>query len=120
MTIHRLYLGAALFLILGLIFFGRTELAIGLAKQPYDKLLHVGCFGFLALLIWYGNAYKARLTFVLVSALTIADEFYQLSIPGRHGSIKDVLAGMLGALIVLVFLTLMRKVGEKENLKPET
>lgn len=108
-------LALALILTLTLFSLGSTELAIGLAQPPYDLLLHSGCFGLLALLIWYGSAYKARLTFFLVSALTIADELYQLSIPGRHASVKDVLAGMLRALIVLVVLRLMRKVEEKDN-----
>jgi VanZ like family len=109
MTNHRLSLVTAFLMILVLFILGRTEFAIGLTKPPFDLVMHAGFFGFLTLLIWYGSVYKARLTFVLVSVLTIADELYQLSIPGRHGSVKDVLAGMTGALIILIFLSMIKK-----------
>jgi VanZ family protein len=117
MTKQITSLSLALVLTLTLFLLGSTELAMGLARQPYDLLLHAGFFGFLALLLWHASAYKARLTFILVSTLTIADELYQSRIPGRHASEYDVLAGMLGALIVLVLLSLMTKLAEKENIK---
>ena len=106
---HRACLFLAVLLTLALFLLGHTELAIGLAKPPYDLLLHAAFFGFLALLIWYGSAYKTWLAFILVSILTIADEVVQLGIPGRVGSEKDALAGIIGALIVLISLGLFKK-----------
>ncbi len=112
---HRISLILAGILCVALFLLGRTELAIGLAKAPYDLLLHAAFFGFLALLIWYGSVYKIWLTFILVSTLSIADELIQLGLPGRVGSEKDVLAGMVGALIVLTSSWLIKKImSEKE------
>ena len=107
----------AVILTLALLLLGRTELAIGLVKAPYDLLLHAGFFGFIALLIWYGSVYKTRLTIVLVSTLTIADELYQLSMPGRHASVKDVLAGILGTLIILLIMFILKMSWKKGYLK---
>jgi len=109
LTKYRACLFLAVFLTMALFLLGHTELAIGLAKPPYDLLLHAAFFGFLALLIWYGSAYKSWLIFILVSILTIADELVQLGIPGRVGSEKDALAGIIGALIVLICLRLIKK-----------
>ncbi len=106
---HRISLILAGLLCIALFLLGRTELAIGLAKPPYDMLLHAVFFGFLAMLIWYGSVYKIWLTFLIVSILTIADELIQLGVPGRVGSEKDVLAGMVGAIIVLISLSLIKK-----------
>ncbi len=116
MAKHRACLFLAVLLTMTLFLLGHTELAIGLAKPPYDMLLHAVFFGFLAMLIWYGSVYKIWLTFLIVSILTIADELIQLGVPGRVGSEKDALAGMVGAIIVLSVLTLMKKIVIKRRL----
>lgn len=107
---HRISLILAGLLCIALFLLGRTELAIGLAKAPYDLLLHAVFFGFLSLLIWYGSVYKIWLTFILVSSLTIADELIQLGLPGRVGSENDVMAGLIGMIIVLAASSLIRKI----------
>ena len=116
MAKHWASLIFAFILTMALFILGRTELAIGLVKAPYDLLLHAVFFGFLALLIWFGCAYKIGLTFFMVSALTIMDELSQLGLPGRVGSEKDVLAGMTGALIILTVLNLIKKSKRKESM----
>ncbi|MFT5396721.1 MAG: hypothetical protein ACI85N_001926 [Gammaproteobacteria bacterium] len=111
---HRISLILAGLLCIALFLLGRTELAIGLAKAPYDLLLHAAFFGLLALLIWYGSVYKIWLSFILVSTLTIADELIQLGLPGRVGSEKDIMAGIIGAIIVLTLSSLIKAIISKQ------
>lgn len=98
------FFAASLFLLLllGLFLGGTQPVAVGLFSPPNDKLAHGGLFAILAILL---SAAWPRLTwtgcFLLVTLIGFADEFHQISLPGRQAAWDDGLADMLGALLGL-------------------
>jgi len=83
-----------------------------------DKLLdlvvkkggHVTAYGILAWLIWRavqplpGSAWLAVVVWLMAVLYAGSDELHQLCVPGRHGSLVDVMIDGLGALIAVVVL----------------
>lgn len=69
----------------------------------WDKGLHIGAYGIFSLLAWWGFRENRIFYFavVLIIAYGIGLEFAQLLSPGRQMSILDVLANILGAMIVV-------------------
>ncbi len=83
----------------------------------FDKLAHLFEYALLAYLAFrsFSNLIpvdRARLAFLLaavfVSGYAIFDEWFQSMIPGRDSSGWDVLADLIGALLVLSFFAVRR------------
>ena len=81
-----------------------------------QNVVHIPAYGLLSFFWrWYLNAFAQNKTpIVLALFLTIGfalfQEWYQTFIPGRYGSIGDVIVGVLGALLgVWVFSVLKRR-----------
>ena len=71
---------------------------------------HMAAYGILAWLIWRavesvpGEGRLAILVWLAAVLYAGSDELHQLFVPGRHGSLADVMADGLGALIAVIVL----------------
>lgn len=64
---------------------------------PFDKLVHAGAFGVLALLFYVATG-RVWLSVLLASLYGATDELHQGLVPGRAADVRDWLADCLGAL----------------------
>ncbi len=84
-----------------------------------QNLVHIPAYGLLAFLWrWSLNAYmQAGTAVVLTLVLTIGfggfQEFYQTMIPGRYGSLSDVLSNALGAALGIWVFSCLQKRGQR-------
>lgn len=97
-------------LLAGIFWGGAQPAAAGLVPEPFDKLLHAALYGALALLLLGGLGVPAWTTFVLVVSIGATDEWRQLGLSGRSGSVLDLGADAVGATCALVTLSAMRRV----------
>ena len=73
-----------------------------------QKVLHVVTYAVLAILWMWTLAgieslpHRMALSFVLALVLGVALEWYQTTVPGRYGSITDILLNTVGAVLGLV------------------
>lgn len=82
-----------------------------------DKLLHLFAFGGLAFLLiqtrWLGRIWMAGVVTVI---WTLLDEITQsLPVLGRQSSLIDILAGQLGIVLVIVWMSVLGPVGGIAN-----
>ena len=84
-----------------------------ITSAPVQKVLHVVTYAILASLWMWTLAgieslpRRIAISFVLAVLLGIALEWYQTTVPGRYGTIMDILlntVGILAGLVVAVFL----------------
>ena len=85
-------------------------------KAP-DKLLHLFAFGGLAFLLiqtrWLGRIWMAGIVSVM---WTLLDEITQsLPVLGRQSSLIDILAGQLGIVLVIVWVSVLGPIGGIAN-----
>jgi hypothetical protein len=85
-----------------------VELLFVWTPPAVQNLLHIPLYGGLALAWrwslggWMRRASHLTLTaFVLTVGYGVIDEWYQLSVPGRYGSMTDVLLNTVGAIAAL-------------------
>ena len=89
---------------------GRT---LDRTPAPLQKLLHVGLYGLLALLLVWSlgtiNAFALRLltAFIITVGFGAVMEWCQTRVPGRVGSLADVLLNAAGAALGLLVATFM-------------
>ena len=89
---------------------GRTLASI---PTPVQKLLHVGLYGLLALLLVWSlgtiDAFALRLltAFIITVGFGAVMEWCQTRVPGRIGSLADVLLNAVGAALGLLVAMLM-------------
>lgn len=82
-------------------------------STPVQKLLHVVVYAILALLwMWTLADVGSRLARILLTllcsvALGVALEWYQTQVPGRYGSITDVLLNIAGTVIGIALVLLL-------------
>jgi len=83
----------------------------------FRKGMHFCTFGVLAVLLFFIlPKWKRRymLSWLLVTLYAATDEWHQLHVPGRSGSIKDVLLDAIGAAVALCIVYLIRrKIGKR-------
>ena len=79
---------------------------------PMQKVLHVVTYAMLAVLWMWTLAgieslpQRVALSFTLALVLGVALEWYQTTVPGRYGSIIDILlntAGIVAGLVIALF-----------------
>ena len=94
---------AAVGLPMGLFYGGAQPVAVGLIPAPWDKLAHVAVFAVLAGAIGYASGLRGArmwwLAFAVALAVGAADEWHQLSLPGRGPGWGDLLADAVGAAV---------------------
>ena len=94
---------AAVGLPMGLFYGGAQPVAVGLIPAPWDKLAHVAVFAVLAGAIGYASGLRGArmwwLAFAVALAVGAADEWHQLSLPGRGPGWGDLLADAVGAAL---------------------
>lgn len=89
----------ALILMLFALFAGGAQPeAAGLIPAPWDKLAHFVVFAVLAALIHGGLGVPRLQSVILVLLVGVADEFHQMSLPGRFPGLDDLFADLAGAL----------------------
>ena len=67
---------------------------------PFDKVVHAGSFGILALLLYLATG-RPLLAVLLASLYGISDEFHQSFVPGRDADLFDWVADTLGAALAV-------------------
>jgi len=84
--------------------------------SSFDKLVHVGAYGVLAVLIYFGlrqagvgEGYLLILSFSGSFAYGIVNEIQQAFLPWRDADLADVAANGIGALCFLLVLTFVRR-----------
>ena len=94
---------AAIGLPMGLFYGGAQPVAVGLIPAPWDKLAHVAVFALLAGAIGYASGLRGVrmwwLAFAGALAVGAADEWHQLSLPGRGPGWDDLVADAVGAAL---------------------
>lgn len=82
----------------------------------WQNLLHIPIYGGLTLCwAWALTAYPLRFKHRLVTAfgLTLAwaviDERYQMSVPGRYGSVTDIGLNIIGAVCAVALICMINK-----------
>ncbi len=83
------------------------------ATPELQNLLHIPLFGGLAA-AWYwalrpliqGRNRSLVLSFLIPAGYAFFDEWYQLQVPGRHGSLTDVALDLTGIAATLLYLYL--------------
>ena len=89
---------------------GRT---LDRTPAPLQKLLHVGLYGLLALLLVWSlgtiHAFSLRLlaAFIFTVGFGAVMEWCQTRVPGRVGSLADVLLNAAGAALGLLVATIV-------------
>ena len=109
-----------------LIFYLSSLSRIKIPGEIGDKTIHFfeyAAYAFFAFLFFYKvTLYKRSLLSLITTILYgISDEVHQLFVPGRDGSIHDIIADVSGALLMLTILFLFSKFfKEKLNIFKET
>lgn len=81
--------------------------------EPLQKILHIAAYAVLALLwMWtFDGLSSATLRVIVALGLTVATgtalEYYQLSVPGRYGTLLDVFLNVVGAVVGLLIAFFM-------------
>ena len=94
---------ALILMLVGIFIGGREPGAGNLFNPPWDKVVHLGTYTVMAVLI--GLAFRRTpLPIVLLLTVCIAacDEVAQLYIPGRSADISDYAADGLGCLLAIL------------------
>lgn len=90
-------------MLVGIFIGGRQPGACSLFNPPWDKVVHLGTYALMAMLI--GLAFRRMpLPIVLLMTVSVAacDEVAQLYIPGRSADIGDYAADALGCLLAIL------------------
>ncbi len=99
-------------IILSLFVGGAQPIAVNLIPEPWDKLAHGVVFILLAWAIGMGSGLdgRRRLVVALFGALMVgaADEWHQISLPGRQAGWSDFVADAAGSLIGTALLAIVR------------
>ena len=94
-----------------------AEQALQWTPPTLQNLLHIPLYGGLAV-SWYWALLTAKSAsqatrLLLMVALTIAygvyDEVHQLSVPGRYGSVTDLILNTIGALVAAALIAMREK-----------
>lgn len=91
-----------------------SEHLVGTAFQwvapNVQNLLHIPIYAGLATSwLWafrpysLDNSSRLAISFVLTLAWAVADETYQMSVPGRYGSLTDMALNALGAILAIMY-----------------
>ena len=73
-----------------------------LFPPPWDKVAHFLYYGTMALLLAHGAGRRwLWIPLVLVPVMGAADEWHQMSVPGREASFFDWLADVAGASVAV-------------------
>ncbi len=101
--------------------------ALGIRDQVVDYTAHAGLFGVLALLAWWavGDGHTLRRlprtgrlapALVLSALYAASDELHQSAVPGRHATLPDLLADLVGiALAGILALVLSRRAARRHT-----
>ena len=80
-----------------------TAADVPLFPPPFDKVAHFVYYAAMALLLMHGVGLRlALLPLLLVPLIGALDEWHQLSIPGRDGSVWDWFADVAGTVAAVV------------------
>jgi VanZ family protein len=104
---------AAAFLMAAALFAG-TEVAAEkqLFPPPFDKAAHFAYFAVMSLFAFTGFGARWWTAIPVLIAVAAADELYQLTIPGRIGSVWDFVADALG--VAVAALVRRRRTGKAQ------
>jgi VanZ family protein len=70
--------------------------------EPFDKVLHFSYFATIALLFAHAFGVKRLwLPLIMVPMTGALDEWHQMSVPGRYGSLWDWSADLAGSLLAI-------------------
>ena len=81
------------------------------ATPEFQNLLHIPLFGGLAA-TWYwalrpildSTRLRLAVVFLITAAYSFLDEWHQLHVPGRYGSLTDIALNLVGIVATLAYL----------------
>ncbi|RWR13598.1 VanZ family protein [Siminovitchia fortis] len=96
--------------------FGLSSGQAALVNVAFRKLVHLGAFGLLAVLL-FNSFEKSRflLAWVITTVYAATDEIHQSFVPDRTASVWDVVLDSLGALIALGMIKLLNQRSYKKS-----
>lgn len=101
--LRLLALLAAVALPVGLFYAGAQPYAVGLIPPPWDKFAHAAVFALLAAAVAYASGLRGArmwwLGFAVAVLVGAADEWHQVSLPGRAAGWDDLAADAVGAAL---------------------
>jgi len=102
-VLRLLALLAAVALPVGLFYAGAQPYAVGLIPPPWDKFAHAAVFALLAAAVAYASGLRGArmwwLGFAVAVLVGAADEWHQVSLPGRAAGWDDLAADAVGAAL---------------------
>jgi len=92
------------------------------ATPEFQNFLHIPLFGGLAA-TWYwalrptlkSTRSTGAAVFLITSSYSFFDEWHQLHVPGRYGSLTDIALNLAGIGMILAYLSLSNPVGTKRK-----
>ena len=94
-----------------LFYLGAQPFAVGIFREPWDKLAHLAIFSAITALLWIGTAGRIPLALiVIVSAIGAMDEWHQAGLPGRSMDIADLLTDVGAVVITIIVLRATQRV----------
>lgn len=110
---QRLALVTVTMLVAGLFLGASSPQAANMFVVPYDKLVHAITYSFITFLLWLSFNRNPVLSSVVMAGLVgIADEFYQLFLPGREADLIDLMTDFVAIGATSSVLRLMNQSSE--------
>jgi len=83
---------------------------------PWDKLLHATAYGGYAALAWVAMAGRSLWgPVMLAGAIGMMDEGAQYYSPGRTADFRDIVADLLGAMLVVLILRTLQRMESRQR-----
>ncbi|MBE0572265.1 MAG: VanZ family protein [Ignavibacteriaceae bacterium] len=86
----------------------------GIKSNGVDKYYHLGAYAFLSFIVFFTLTFQARIslfkrysasfTLLLTTIFGMLNELYQLFIPSRSFNKLDLLANILGSLLMVIVI----------------
>ena len=107
-------------LVVALLYLGsRPNISVIFPYLPWDKLVHATAYAGFASLAWVGLG-GGSLTgpVVVAGVIGLLDEGMQYYSPGRTADIRDLVADLVGATIIVLVLKWLQAAEERRRLVP--
>ena len=108
-------------LVVALLFLGsRPNISVIFPYLPWDKLVHATAYACFAALAWVALGSRSQVGAVIVAvAIGLVDEGLQYYSPGRTADLRDLVADLIGATVIVLVLRCL-KVGDTQRRLAQT
>ena len=100
----------------------QAEKILQWVSPEFQNFLHIPLFGGLAG-CWYwalkpwiiGINSRIAIAFIFTTIYSFADEYHQLSVPGRFGSFTDLGLNAIGSILILAIIAIYQRAGHNRS-----